>query len=128
VKEGIVIVPTYNEIDNIESIIRRVFSLSIPFDLLIVDDNSPDGTAEVVERLQREFPNRLFLEKREGKLGLGTAYIHGFKYALRSTYQCIFEMDADFSHNPEDLILLYLTCINENCDVRPLFHGSFVVQ
>ncbi len=112
-----VVIPTYNEIENIEAIIRAVFSLPHPFHLLIVDDNSPDGTAQEVMRLQTEFTDRLFLEQRKGKLGLGTAYIHGFKYALRNGYQYIFEMDADFSHNPNDLMHLYHACADEGYDL-----------
>lgn len=104
--DSVVIIPTFNEIENIESIIRKVFSLSIDFHVLIVDDNSPDGTADVVKQLMHEYEGRLFIEERKGKLGLGTAYIHGFKWALRQHYTYIFEMDADFSHNPEDLIRL----------------------
>lgn len=102
----LVIIPTYNEKENIEKIVRKVFSLSVTFDILIVDDGSPDGTARIVKDLQKEFPG-LYLEERSGKAGLGTAYIHGFKYALRKGYDYIFEMDADFSHNPEDLPRLY---------------------
>jgi dolichol-phosphate mannosyltransferase len=111
-KDCIVVIPTYNEIENVESIIRKVFSLSRPFHVLIVDDGSPDGTAIQVKKLQLEFPEKLFLEERKGKLGLGTAYIHGFKYALKNGYTYIFEMDADFSHNPDDLIKLYDACYN----------------
>lgn len=117
VKDSVVIIPTYNEIENIELIIRKVFSLSHPFHVLIIDDGSPDGTAEVVKNLQLEFAERLFLEQRTGKLGLGTAYIHGFKYALKHEYQYIFEMDADFSHNPEDLIRLYEAVTTQNADM-----------
>lgn len=116
-KERIVVIPTYNEIENIEAIIRKVFSLSIPFDILIIDDGSPDGTALKVKELQQEFSERLHLEEREGKLGLGTAYIHGFKYGLRHGYQFLFEMDADFSHNPKDLIKLYRACAEQGYDV-----------
>jgi len=108
--DGIVIIPTYNEIENIESIIRAVFSLHKPFHILIVDDNSPDKTAKKVIELQNEFPDRLFLEQREKKAGLGTAYVHGFKWALANKYNYIFEMDADFSHNPNDLERLYDAC------------------
>lgn len=108
--DGVVIIPTYNEIENIESIIRTVFSLQKPFHILIVDDNSPDHTAEKVKRLQEEFPDRLFMENREKKSGLGTAYVHGFKWALERKYDYIFEMDADFSHNPNDLEKLYDAC------------------
>ncbi|MFY9117530.1 MAG: glycosyltransferase, partial [Dysgonamonadaceae bacterium] len=98
--DSIVIIPTYNEKENIESIIRAVFALEKDFDILVVDDASPDGTGAIVRRLMDEFPDRLFIEEREGKLGLGTAYIHGFKWALERSYEYIFEMDADFSHNP----------------------------
>ncbi len=116
-KERLVIIPTYNEIENIESIIRKVFSLTLPFDVLIVDDGSPDGTADKVRELQTEFPERLHLEERRGKLGLGTAYILGFKKALAWGYTYAFEMDADFSHNPEDLTRLYNACQAENNDI-----------
>ena len=109
-QDGIVIIPTYNEIENIETIIRAVFSLPKKFDVLIVDDNSPDGTSNKVIALQAEFPNALFLEKRKGKEGLGTAYVHGFKWAMQHHYEYIFEMDADFSHNPQDLEKLYNAC------------------
>jgi len=114
VAESLVIIPTYNEKENIEKIIRKVFSLSHAFDILIVDDGSPDGTADIVKRLQlNEFQDRLFIEERKGKLGLGTAYIHGFKWGLaREHYQYIFEMDADFSHNPEDLVRLRQACLD----------------
>ncbi len=105
--DSIVIIPTYNEKENIEAIIRKVFSLSKAFDVLIVEDNSPDGTAKIVKSLMMEFPDRLFIEERKGKLGLGTAYIHGFKWGIAKGYEYIFEMDADFSHNPEDLVRLY---------------------
>jgi dolichol-phosphate mannosyltransferase len=108
--DSIVIIPTYNEIENIESIIRAVFSLRHSFDVLIVDDNSPDNTAEKVNQLQNEFDGRLFIEKREKKSGLGTAYVHGFRWALERKYDYIFEMDADFSHNPKDLEKLYDAC------------------
>ncbi len=114
----IVIIPTYNEIENIEAIIRKVMSLESTFDLLIVDDGSPDGTGKKVKELQTEFgTNRLHLQERKGKLGLGTAYIHGFKYALGLNYEYIFEMDADFSHNPDDLVKLYNACANEGADM-----------
>ncbi|MFV5698149.1 polyprenol monophosphomannose synthase [Flavobacterium sp. ZT3R17] len=106
----IVIIPTYNEIENIESIIRTVLSQHKLFHVLIIDDNSPDGTADRVVMLQSEFKDRLFLEKRAKKSGLGTAYVHGFKWALRHTYEFVFEMDADFSHNPNDLEKLYNAC------------------
>jgi dolichol-phosphate mannosyltransferase len=111
----IVIIPTYNELENVENIIRKVMSLQPEFDLLIVDDNSPDGTGEIVIKLQSEFP-RLFLLPRKEKNGLGTAYIAGFKWCLQKDYDFIFEMDADFSHNPDDLIKLYNAC-NEGADL-----------
>jgi dolichol-phosphate mannosyltransferase len=106
----IVIIPTYNEIENIESIIRSVLSQHKPFHILVIDDNSPDHTADKVELLQTEFQGRLFLEKRTGKQGLGTAYVHGFRWALERKYDFVFEMDADFSHNPNDLEKLYDAC------------------
>jgi dolichol-phosphate mannosyltransferase len=109
---SIVIIPTYNEIENIESVIRAVFSLNKSFHILIVDDNSPDKTASKVEELQLEFKDQLFLENREKKAGLGTAYVFGFKWALNKKYDYIFEMDADFSHNPTDLEKLYHACEN----------------
>jgi dolichol-phosphate mannosyltransferase len=115
--KGIVIVPTFNEIENIEKLIRNVFSQDKKFHILVVDDNSPDGTATRVRTLQAEFHDSLFLEERVGKLGLGTAYIHGFKWALQRDYEYIFEMDADFSHNPNDLVRLYNTCKRDNADV-----------
>lgn len=111
--KSIVIIPTYNEIENIEDIIRAVFNLIDSFDVLIVDDNSPDGTAQKVVKLQKEFPNQLFLEIREKKAGLGTAYVHGFKWAIAREYDFVFEMDADFSHNPNDLIRLKAACEKE---------------
>lgn len=113
----LVIIPTYNEVENIEAIIRSIFSLEIPFEVLIVDDSSPDGTALIVKNLQQEFSERLWLQERKGKLGLGTAYIHGFKYALERGYEYIFEMDADFSHNPADLEKLYHACQAEGYDM-----------
>jgi len=116
-KDNLVIIPTYNEIENIEAIIRKVMSLEEAFDILIVDDGSPDGTAQKVKELQFEFPNQLHIEERKGKLGLGTAYIHGFKWALERSYQYIYEMDADFSHNPEDLVRLYKACKVDGFDV-----------
>lgn len=115
--DSIVIIPTYNEKENIESIIRKVFSLEKDFHILIVEDNSPDGTADIVKTLMKEFPDRLFIEERKGKLGLGTAYIHGFRWALQRGYAFITEMDADFSHNPEDLLRLYDKAKNGNGDV-----------
>ncbi|MCL2027050.1 MAG: polyprenol monophosphomannose synthase [Bacteroidales bacterium] len=114
--DSLIIVPTYNEKENVEAIIRKVFSLSKEFHILIVEDNSPDGTADIVKRLMTEFPDRLFIEERKGKLGLGTAYIHGFKWALQRKYDYVFEMDADFSHNPDDLERLYNAC-REGADV-----------
>lgn len=116
-KNSLVIIPTYNEKENIEDIIRQVFSLLPPFHILIVDDNSPDGTADIVKNLQTEFKDRLFLIERAGKMGLGTAYIHGFKYALVQGYDYIFEMDADFSHNPQELPRLYDACHRDGYDV-----------
>lgn len=109
--QGVVVIPTYNEAENVEAIIRAVFALDTAFDLLIVDDNSPDGTANIVRQLQQEFSERLFLEVRAGKAGLGTAYVHGFKWAILRKYEYIFEMDADFSHNPADLEKLYESCV-----------------
>lgn len=110
--DSLVIIPTYNEKENIERIIRKVFSLSYFFEILVIDDGSPDGTAEIVKNLQKEYP-ALHLEQRTGKLGLGTAYIHGFRWALaKPQYEYIFEMDADFSHNPDDLIRLREACVN----------------
>ena len=110
--DSLVIIPTYNEKENIEKIIRTVFSLSNPFHVLIIDDGSPDGTADIVKHLQGEYSGKLFIEERKGKLGLGTAYIHGFKWALNHTYEFIFEMDADFSHNPSDLLRLRQACLD----------------
>jgi len=115
--DSIVIIPTYNEKENIEKMIRKVFSLPKGFHLLIIDDGSPDGTAGIVKGLMTEFSGRLFLEERKGKLGLGTAYIHGFKWALARTYEFIFEMDCDFSHNPDDLIHLYDACSKDGADM-----------
>ncbi|MFM7217040.1 MAG: polyprenol monophosphomannose synthase [Bacteroidota bacterium] len=109
--DSLVIIPTYNEKENVERMIRKVFSLSYPFHLLIIDDGSPDGTASIVQRLQSEFSGRLFLEQRTGKLGLGTAYIHGFHWALEKSYEYVFEMDCDFSHNPDDLLNLREACL-----------------
>ena len=115
--DSIVIIPTYNEKENIENIIHAVFQLQKEFHVLIVEDNSPDGTAAIVKRLMLEFPGKLFIEERKGKLGLGTAYIHGFKWALKRDYEHIFEMDADFSHNPADLERLYLATSAEGADM-----------
>jgi len=111
VSDCIVIIPTYNEKENIEKIIRKVFSLPKQFDLLIIDDGSPDGTAAIVKGLQSAFPERLHIVERSGKQGLGTAYIAGFKWAMEHKYEYVFEMDADFSHNPEDLERLYNACV-----------------
>ena len=115
--DALVIIPTYNEKENIEAIIRATFNQKKSFHILIVDDNSPDGTAAIVENLISEFKNELFLEKRTGKNGLGTAYIHGFKWALLKKYNYIIEMDADFSHNPKDLVRLYNACHLDGGDV-----------
>jgi dolichol-phosphate mannosyltransferase len=111
VSDSIVIIPTYNEIENVERMTRKVMSLEKDFHILYVDDNSPDGTAAQIQTLQQEFPGRIFLESRTGKLGLGTAYIHGFKWSIKNEYDFIFEMDCDFSHNPDDLIRLYEACV-----------------
>jgi dolichol-phosphate mannosyltransferase len=115
--DSIVIIPTYNERENIENIIRAVFGLEHGFHILVVEDGSPDGTANIVRELQKEFPERLHMIERSGKLGLGTAYIAGFKWALEREYEYIFEMDADFSHNPNDLPRLYAACHDEGNDV-----------
>jgi dolichol-phosphate mannosyltransferase len=117
VSDSLVIIPTYKEKDNIERIIRKVFSLQKDFHVLIIEDNSPDGTADIVRSLINEFPDSLFMEERKGKLGLGTAYIHGFRWALDHGYDFIFEMDADFSHNPDDLLKLYDAAKNKGADV-----------
>ena len=115
--DSIIIIPTYNEKENIENIIRAVFGLEKFFHILIIEDNSPDGTADIVKRLQKEFSDRLFMIERKGKLGLGTAYIAGFKWAIEKKYDYIFEMDADFSHNPNDLPRLYKACHDDGGDV-----------
>lgn len=115
--ERVVIIPTYNEKENIEKMVRKVMSLQGDYHLLIVDDGSPDGTGNIVRRLMTEFAGRLFLEERKGKLGLGTAYIHGFRWSLARNYQYIFEMDCDFSHNPDDLNRLYEACAVGGADV-----------
>ncbi len=116
--ETLVIIPTYNEKENIANIIRAVLELEAPqFDLLIIDDGSPDGTADIVKSMQKEFTERLFIKERKGKLGLGTAYIAGFKWSLERNYRFVIEMDADFSHNPNDLPKLYDTCKNQGADV-----------
>jgi dolichol-phosphate mannosyltransferase len=114
---ALVVIPTYNEIENIEPLLRDIILLQRDFDILVVDDNSPDGTSALVEKLIIEYPDSIFLLKRTSKLGLGTAYIAGFKWALKRHYDFIFEMDADFSHNPKDLLRLYSACENENCDM-----------
>jgi dolichol-phosphate mannosyltransferase len=111
VSDSVIIIPTYNEIENVESMTRTVMAFEKDFHILYVDDNSPDGTADKVLELQAEFPGRIHLEKRAGKLGLGTAYIHGFKWSIARDYEYIFEMDCDFSHNPKDLIRLYDACV-----------------
>lgn len=115
--DSLVIIPTYNEKENIDRIVRKVFSLPREFDILVVEDNSPDGTADIVREMMKEFPDRLFMEERKGKLGLGTAYIHGFRWALQRHYGFIFEMDADFSHNPDDLLRLYDAARNKGGDL-----------
>ena len=114
---NLVIIPTYNEKENVERMVRKVFSLPVAFDLLIVDDGSPDGTADIVKRLQQEFGSKLHLIERKGKLGLGTAYITGFKYAITHQFDYVFEMDCDFSHNPDDLINLYNACAKDGADL-----------
>lgn len=113
----LVIIPTYNELENIQKIIAKVFSLAGDFHILVVDDGSPDGTADIVKSLQAKHPSRLHIEERSGKLGLGTAYIHGFKWGIKKGYDFLFEMDADFSHNPDDLIKLHHACEVEGADV-----------
>jgi dolichol-phosphate mannosyltransferase len=115
--DSIVIIPTYNEKENIEAIIKTVFNLPKDFDILVIDDGSPDGTSAIVKQLQQEFSEKLYLIERAGKLGLGTAYIAGFKWALAQKYEYIFEMDADFSHNPKDLLRLYDACANQGADL-----------
>ena len=115
--EKLVIIPTYNEKENITNILHAVFNLNEGFHILVIDDGSPDGTAQIVKDLQVKFPGQLFIEERTGKLGLGTAYIHGFKWAIAKGYNFIFEIDADFSHNPNDLPRLYNACKNEGADL-----------
>ena len=115
--DSLIIIPTYNEKENIEKIIRKIFSLEKSFHILIVDDGSPDGTAKIVKNSQKDFTDQLYIEERTGKLGLGTAYIHGFKWALERNYQFVFEMDADFSHDPDDLIRLYNANANKGGDL-----------
>lgn len=117
VSDSIVIIPTYNEKENIERILRKVFSFEKEFNVLIIEDNSPDGTAQIVKNLMNDFPGRLFIVERKGKLGLGTAYITGFKWALEYGYEFIFEMDADFSHDPNDLVRLYEACNDKGADL-----------
>lgn len=117
VSDSIVIIPTYNERENVEKMTRKVMSLDKDFHILYIDDGSPDGTADIIRDLMQEFPDRVFLEEREGKLGLGTAYIHGFKWAIKKGYDFIFEMDCDFSHNPDDLIRLYSACYDMGADL-----------
>jgi dolichol-phosphate mannosyltransferase len=124
-KRNLVIIPTYNEIENIEAIVRKVFSLEEDFHVLIVDDGSPDGTGQKIKELQTEYTNKLNLLERKGKQGLGTAYIAGFKWALEQGYEFIFEMDADFSHNPDDLVKLYRACAINGHDVAV---GSRYIQ
>lgn len=114
--DSIVIIPTYNEFENVEKMTRKVMSLDKKFNVLFVDDASPDGTSTIIKTLMNEFPERIFLEERQGKLGLGTAYIHGFKWAIKRKYDYIFEMDCDFSHNPDDLIRLYQACAEDGAD------------
>jgi dolichol-phosphate mannosyltransferase len=115
--EKLVVIPTFNEKENISSILHAIFGLNEGFHVLVIDDGSPDGTAQIVKNLQPKFPRQLFIEERKGKLGLGTAYIHGFKWAIAKGYAFIFEMDADFSHNPKDLSRLYNACKKEGADV-----------
>lgn len=115
--KALVVIPTYNEFENIERLLRNIFSLQRGFDVLVVDDNSPDGTAGVVKSLMKDNQNQLFLLERDGKLGLGTAYIAGFKWALERDYEYVFEMDADFSHNPNDLIRLFNACDRDGFDM-----------
>ena len=115
--EKVVIIPTYNEKENIDAILQAIFSLQQHFHVLVIDDGSPDGTAAIVQAMQKEYPKELFLEQRTGKLGLGTAYIHGFKWAIARGYRFVFEMDADFSHNPNDLQRLYQACSAGGADV-----------
>ncbi len=116
VEKSLVIIPTYNEKENVEKMIRKVFSLQTPFEVLIIEDNSPDGTADIVKKLQEEFTEKLHIVERKGKLGLGTAYIAGFKWAIERKYNLIFEMDCDFSHNPDDLERLFEACTSGGAD------------
>lgn len=128
--QKVVIIPTYNEKENVSNIIHAVFELPGDFHVLIIDDGSPDGTADIVKSLQQKFAYKLFIEERKGKLGLGTAYIHGFKWALKNNYRYIFEMDADFSHNPKDLLRLHEACETGGADVaigsRYVKGGGFI--
>lgn len=128
--EKLVVIPTYNEKENISNILHAIFGLNNGFHVLVVDDSSPDGTAQIVKDLQQKFPEQLFIEERKGKLGLGTAYIHGFKWAIAKDYAFIFEMDADFSHDPNDLPRLYDTCKNKGAYLaigsRYIKGGGFV--
>ena len=127
----IVIIPTYNEKENIEAIVRKVFSLPVDFHILVIDDGSPDGTAGIVKGLQAEFPGQLHLLERSGKQGLGTAYLTGFRWSLDNGYDYVFEMDADFSHNPDDLLRLYSACAEQGADVAVgsrYCHGVSVVD
>jgi len=117
VSDAVVIIPTYNEEENVERMTEKVMSLEKDFHILYVDDNSPDQTASIIKRMMEKFPGRIHLEEREGKLGLGTAYIHGFRWALRNNYDYIFEMDCDFSHDPDDLIRLYNACHKDGADL-----------
>ena len=117
VHQNLVLIPTYNEKENVERMIRKVFTLKTSFEILIIDDNSPDGTATIVERLIPEFPERLHILKRAGKQGLGKAYLAGFHWALERNYDYIFEMDCDFSHRPKDLVRLYAACVEQNASL-----------
>jgi dolichol-phosphate mannosyltransferase len=117
ISSALVVIPTYNECENIEALLRRIFSLSVRFEVLIIDDGSPDGTANIIKTLQAEFNGQLHLVERKGKLGLGTAYIAGFEWGLANNYEYICEMDADFSHDPDDLVRLYQTCTKEGADL-----------
>jgi len=127
VNERLVIIPTYNERENIEKLVRRIFNLKPDFNILIVDDNSPDGTGAVVQNLMNEFKERLFLLRRPDKQGLGTAYIEGFKWALDQSYEYIFEMDADFSHDPNDLVRLYKSCLQIFLSVQDINQVSMLL-
>lgn len=129
--KNLVIVPTYNEIENIGLLIDKVMTLPVPFDMLVIEDNSPDGTAELVKEYAQKYPQRIFMIQRQGKLGLGTAYIEGFTYGISHKYDYLCEMDADFSHNPEDLIRLHHACENEGADVAigsRYVHGVTVIN